>query len=652
MRSVLPGASGWLTLVVAIQFSINSAECRSQQPGAGMGGIASGTVSAPVFDQQGRPITAGGFVDKGPVVFQDITKQAGLGSWFHKEGVPEAKFIVEANGSGVALVDYDNDGWLDIYLVNGSTFDALDEKEKPPRAALYHNNRDGTFTDVAVQAGVTNERWGYGVSVADYDNDGWPDIFVGNYGKNRLYHNNHDGTFTDVAEKAGVALGNWSSGSAWGDYDGDGRLDLYVTGYVHLDRDNLPIAGTKSFHYASCQYRGADVNCGPRGLTGEADHLFHNNGDGTFTDMTANAGVEDKERYFGFTAIFIDLNDDGKPDLIVGNDSEPNFLYVNKGDGTFEDDSYTSGFALNEAGREIASMGIAPGDYENNGQIDFLVTDFSDDYKVLYRSDGGPNFTDVSYKAGVAQSTIPFVGWGDAFIDYDNDGWLDLFLVNGHVYPQVDQHKNWGMTYAERPQLFHNLPGAAGERHFQPVPAVAGTGLAVLTPGRGAAFGDLFNDGKIDVVINPNIGPPVLLRNVNPDHHHWVEIRLIGGEKSPRDATCAKVYLNANGMRMRQDVLASGSYISANDRRTHFGLGDATDAGVAEIHWPSGAVEKIKLPAADRIYTITEGKGITSALCGGRPCTDPSEAVHQSPSAKSLMGHSFLFHHAEFSQSK
>ena len=264
-------------------------------------GIASGVAATPVYDEQKRPITAGGFVDQGPVVFEDITKEAGLSGWIHKMGVPEKKFIVETNGSGVGLIDYDNDGWLDIYLVNGSTFDALDGKETPPHAALFRNNHDGTFTDVPQKAGVTNDRWGYGVRVADYDNDGWPDIYVGNYGKNRLYHNNHDGTFTDVAEKAGVALGNWSPGSTWGDYDGDGLLDLYVTGYVHFDRNNLPIAGTKAVGYAFCQYRGAAVNCGPRGLQGEPDHLFHNNGDGTFTDVTVKAGVEDKDKYYGFT---------------------------------------------------------------------------------------------------------------------------------------------------------------------------------------------------------------------------------------------------------------------------------------------------------------------------------------------------------------
>lgn len=585
-----------------------------------MGGIAGGIGAAPQYDEQKRPITAGGFVEKGPVIFQDITKQAGLSGWVHKMGVPQKDFIVETNGSGVCMVDFDNDGWLDIYLVNGASFDSLDGKEPTPHAALFRNNHDGTFTDVAQKAGVLNDRWGYGCSVADYDNDGWPDLYVGNYGKNRLYHNNHNGTFTDVAEEAGVTLGNWSPGSAWGDYDGDGKLDLYVTGYVHFDRNNLPIAGTKAVGYAQCQYRGAGVNCGPRGLMGEPDHLFHNDGNGKFTDVTVKAGVEDKDRYYGFTAIFVDVNNDGKPDLVVGNDSEPNFLYINKGDGTFDDQSYVSGFALNKDGREIASMGIAPGDYENNGLIDFYVTDFGDDYKVLFHNDGDASFTDLSYRAGVAQPTIPFVGWGDGFLDYDNDGWLDLFEVNGHVYPQVDQH-DWGTSWAERPLLFHNVPDAKG-RKFEIMPAVMGTGLASVIPARGAAFGDLFNDGKIDVIINPIDGPPVLLRNVNPDQHHWVEMKLIGNGKSPKDATCATVYLKANGMRMRQDVLASGSYISANDRRLHFGLGDATDAGTAEIHWPSGKVETIKLPAADRIYTIEEGAGITAALCSGKDCAD------------------------------
>jgi hypothetical protein len=586
-----------------------------------MGGIASAGVFAPVYDQNRRPITAGGFVDNGTVVFEDVTQAAGLSGWRHEMGTPQKKYILETDGSGVGLIDYDNDGWLDIYLVNGSTYDAISGKRTPPHAALFHNNHDGTFTDVAEIAGVTNDRWGFGVAIGDFDNDGWPDIFVANYGQNRLYRNNHDGTFTDVAQQAGVTLGNWSKGATWGDYDGDDRIDLFVSGYVHYDLNNQPSAEDGTASTAHCQMRGVPVMCGPRGLPGEPDNLFHNNGDGTFTDVSVKAGVSDPNRFYGFTAIFVDVNNDGKVDLLVANDSEQNYLYINKGDGTFDDQSYVSGFAFNYDGREIASMGLAVGDYLNNGFVDVLDTDFSDDYKALYRNDGNGNFTDVGREAGFVQMAVPFVGWGDGLIDYDNDGWKDLMMINGHVYPQVDEH-NWGTTYAERPLLFHNNHHGK----FDYVPPVKGSGLAVVVPGRGAAFGDLFNNGKIDVVINPVDGPPVLLKNVNPDHHHWVELKLVGGadpktgRKSPRDAIGATVYLTANGMRQRQDVMSGGSYISSNDQRPHFGLGDATDAGTAEIQWPSGQVEKVKLPAVDRIFTITEGQGITGVLCAVQPC--------------------------------
>jgi hypothetical protein len=589
---------------------------QQRQPPSGMGGISSAGTFAPVYDEEKRPITAGGFVDKdhGTVVFEDDTKAAGLSKWLHVMGTADKKYILETDGSGVGLIDYDNDGWLDIYFVNGSTYDAMSGKKTPPHAALFHNNHDGTFTDVAAKAGVTNDRWGFGVAIGDFDNDGWPDIFVANFGKNRLYHNNHNGTFTDVGEKAGVTLGNWSDGATFGDYDGDGRLDLFVSGYVHYDLKHQPTA-ENGVPFAFCQLHQTPVMCGPHGLQGEPDHLFHNNGDGTFTDVSVKAGVSDPGAYYGFTSIFVDVNNDGKVDLLVANDSEPNYLYINKGDGTFQDQSYISGFALNNDGREIAAMGLAVGDYMNNGLVDLLVTDFSDDYKALYHNDGDASFTDVADQAGITQMAVPFVGWGAGFPDYDNDGWKDIVMINGHVYPQVDQH-DWGTTFAERPLLFRNLHNGK----FEYVPPVKGSGLATLTSGRGAAFGDLFNNGKIDVVINPIDGPPVLLKNVNPDHHHWVELKLIGGEKSPRDAVGATVYLSANGMRQREDVMSGGSYISSNDQRPHFGLGDATDAGTAEIHWPSGAIEKIKLPAEDRIFTITEGKGITGVLCAKQPC--------------------------------
>jgi enediyne biosynthesis protein E4 len=605
-------------ILFLIVFPVSGLAQKPEQPAPGGmgGGIASAGVFAPVYDEQHRPITAGGFVDKGIVVFEDATQAAGLSTWQHEMGTLQKKYILETDGSGVGLIDFDNDGWLDIYLVNGSTYDALSGKRTPPHAALFHNNHNGTFTDVAAKAGATNDRWGFGVAIGDYNNDGWPDIFVANFGSNRLYRNNRDGTFADVAQEAGITLGNWSDGAAWGDYDGDGRLDLFVSGYVHYDLNNQPNSQAGSASTANCQMRGVSVMCGPRGLPGEPDHLFHNNGDGTFTDVSAKAGVSDPDAFYGFTAIFVDINNDGKVDLLVANDSERNFLYINKGDGTFEDQSLISGFAYDFDGREIASMGLSVGDYMNNGLIDVLDTDFSDDYKALYRNDGGGNFTDVAREAGIARIAVPFVGWGDGLIDYDNDGWKDIMMINGHVYPQVDGH-NWGTTYAERPLLFRNNH----QGKFDYIPPVKGSGLAVLTPGRGAAFGDLFNNGKIDVVINPADGPPVLLKNVDPDRHHWIELKLIGGAKSPRDAVGATVYLNANGIRQREDVMSGGSFISSNDQRPHFGLGDATDAGTAEIHWPSGRVEKVKLPAVDHIFTITEGRGITGKFCAAQPCS-------------------------------
>jgi enediyne biosynthesis protein E4 len=592
------------------------------------GGMANAGPQKAEFDSQHRPITAGGFVKTGPVVFMDVAETAGLTRWHHTAGTPEKRLILEAKGPGVCLLDYDNDGWLDIYLVNGSTYDALAGKTTPPHAALFHNNHDGTFTDVTEKAGVANDRWGYGCVVGDYDNDGWPDLYVTNYGENRLYHNNHDGTFTDVAEKAGVTVGTaqqpvWSTGATFGDYDGDGRLDLFVGGYAQIDLSNPPYSGSKAVNFAFCQYRGVQVMCGPRGLKGEHDHLFHNNGDGKFTDVSKKLGVDDPNGYYGLGALFADVNGDGKPDLLVANDSTPNYLYMNKGDGTFEDQSYESGFALNADGREAANMGLAAGDYENNGHLSIVSTTFADDYNILFQNDGKGFFTDVSYQAGIAESSIPFVSFADGFLDYDNDGWKDLLIINGHVYPEVDKHPEWGTSYAERPLLYHNLKNGK----FDLVPAVEGTGLAVVSVGRGAAFGDIFNDGKISVVINNMDGVPVLLRNVNPDHHHWVELKLIGGPKSPRDAVGSTVYLEANGMRQRGDVLSGGSYLSSNDMRVHFGLNDATDAGTAEIHWPSGVKEKLKLPAVDRIYTVTEGQGITGALCGGKPCVEEAPAA-------------------------
>jgi hypothetical protein len=572
---------------------------------AQQGGTSTGGAHPAVRDAESRPITAGGFVDGAPVVFLDITHAAGLDKFHHRSGGPEKRTILETPGSGVALLDYDDDGWLDIYLVNGSTFPALKGKQSAPHAMLLHNNHDGTFTDVTEKAGVTNERWGFGAAVGDYDNDGWPDIYVSNFGKNRLYRNNQDGTFTDVAEAAGVTLGGWSTGATWGDYDRDGLLDLFVPGYVKFDPEHPPISGQGGLPAGFCQFRGVEVMCGPRGLPGEGDHLFHNNGDGTFTDVSARAGVSDPKGYYGFASVFVDVDDDGWLDLAVANDSVPKYLYRNKRDGTFEDISYMSGFALNDDGREQAAMGIAVGDYNRDGKVDFYITNFSDDYNTLYRNDGDQSFSDVSRRAGIATLTIPFLGWGTGFLDYDNDGWPDLFVANGHVYPGVDK-QDWGTTWAQRPLLLRNVNGTK----FEEVPPATGSGLAAVVTGRGAAFGDLFNDGHIDVVINNMDAGPTLLRNVVKNGNHWLTFKLVGGRKSPRDSIGAKVFVTAGGARQRGDVFSGGSYASSSDQRVHFGIGTATKVDRVEIYWPSGVKQDIAVPGADRIYTVVEGKGI------------------------------------------
>jgi hypothetical protein len=599
---------------IVFSFLLSAAILNAGQPAFGQpartqsqASVSTGAAHAAVLDSESRPITAGGFVDRGPVIFRNVADKAGLTGWRHVMGTPQKQFIIEANGSGVGLLDYDNDGWLDIYLVNGSTYDAAKGAAPAPRAALFHNNHDGTFTDAAEKAGVTNGRWGFGVAVGDYDNDGWPDLYVTNFGKNRLYHNNHDGTFTDVAEKAGVTLGNWSTGATFGDYDGDGRLDLFVPGYVHYDFAHPPVPGSEAVGYKFCVMRGRNIMCGPRGLQGEPDHLFHNNGDGTFTDVSKKAGVSDPECHYGLTGVFVDVNNDGKLDLIVTNDSTSNYLYLNKGNGTFEDASYASGYAFNENGRETASMGVAIGDTRDNGLLDLYNTVFSDDYNPFYRNDGGGNFTESSYLMGIAEATIPFLGWGTGFLDYDNDGWLDLFAANGHVYPFVDT-SDWGTTFAQRPLVFHNLTRGKMEL----VPAVKGTALAETFTARGAAFGDLFNDGKLDVVINQIDRPPALLRNVSAGKNHWVGLKLIGGPHSPRDAVGATVYLTAGHIRHRADVMSGGSYASSNDQRLHFGLGAAATVEKVEIHWPDGVHETVVLRSVDRFFTIEEGKGTFS----------------------------------------
>src|SRR5947199_6285937 len=439
-----------------------------QQP---MGGVSTGAA----LNYTSRRTT--GITDpKAPVVFEDATDKTVLANFKHHSGTPAKDYIFEVSSGGVAIFDYDGDGLPEIYLLNGSTLPALQGKEKPRRAALYHNLGNWKFEDVTDKAGVANERWGMGVAVGDYDNDGRLDLYVTNFGVSRLYHNNGDGTFTDVAEKLGVARKGWSTGATWGDYDGDGRLDLFVPGYVEMDFDNLPRSPAEANKPGAvgqnfCQFRGAPVMCGPRGLTGESDTLYHQKPDGTFEDVSAKAGVDDPQGYYGFSSAFVHANEDDLLDLIVVNDSTPKQLYINKGDGTFEDAGYASGVALNENGREQAGMGLAVGDYDNDGRVDFYITNFSDDSNTLYHNDGEANFTDVTMQADVGLPTIPFLGWGTAFLDFDGDGWKDVIVANGHVYPAVDAQQ-WGTSYAQQLLLFKNLPhpdpqqAAKGARKF------------------------------------------------------------------------------------------------------------------------------------------------------------------------------------------
>jgi hypothetical protein len=573
------------------------------------GGAATG---APVNYTSKRTI---GITDpKAPVIFEDVTEKTALANFKHRAGTLTKDYIFEIASGGVAILDYDGDGLPDVYLLNGSTLQALQGKEKPPRAALYRNLGNWKFEDVTDKAGVANERWGMGVAVGDYDNDGRPDMFVGNFGVSRLYHNNGDGTFTDVAEKAGVARKGWSTGASFGDYDGDGRQDLFVPGYVDMDLANLPPSPSEATKPGGvgqnfCQFRGVPVMCGPRGLTGEADTLYHQKADGTFEDVSAKSGVNDPQKYYGFSSAWVHADDDNLLDLIVVNDSTPKQLYINKGDGTFEETGYPSGVALNENGREQAGMGLAVGDYDNDGRVDFHITNFSDDSNVLYHNDGDGNFTDVTFQAGLGEVTIPFLGWGTDFLDYDNDGWKDLFVANGHVYPTVDDHQ-WGTSYPEQSLLFHNLKNGKFER----VGAPAGTALAQAWAARGIAFSDLDGDGRLDLVVNNIDSKPTLLKNIATGVGHWLELRLIGdvARKSPRDATGAIVYVTTGKLRQRQDVISGASYASQNDMTLHFGLGAATAVDKLEVRWPDGSVETVNVPGVDRKLIVTEGKGVYS----------------------------------------
>ncbi len=500
---------------------------------------------------------------------------------------------------GVLLVDYDQDGWQDIYFTNAPSVDMAQHGQKA-RSALYHNNQNGTFSDVTDKAGVAYPCWAMGGAVADYNNDGWPDILVTCAEGVVLYRNNGNGSFTDVTRQAHLVDPRWATGAAFADYDGDGFVDLMITRYVELDLKNLPKFGAGP----TCHYRGIAVQCGPRGMKGLGDSLYHNNGDGTFTEVSKSAGVDDAHGRYGLGLSWSDFNDDGRIDLFVANDSTPNYLYRNDGNGHFADVSFASGTALGSDGGEMAGMGVAVCDYNHSGRFSIHVTNFEDQNNSLYRNDGNLSFTEDSYAAGIGTATVPYLGWGTGCVDLDNDGWPDLFVVNGHVYPQVDRLAV-GAKYQERKLVFLNQHDGT----FQDVSALVGPALATPQASRGAAFGDLDNDGALDVVVENIDGTPLILRNIGGNQKHWVTLELIGG-KSNRLAIGSKVKAVAGPLIQVDEVRSGGSYLSQSDLRIHFGLGEADKLNRVEIRWPSGRTETLQNLAADQFYLIQEGEGI------------------------------------------
>lgn len=545
-----------------------------------------------------------------PVVFRNVTANTALKDFTCVGGGKDKEFIVETTACVVAVFDFDRDGLPDIYLLNGSTIAAENGNEKAPKSALFRNLGNFKFENVTEKAGVANERWGMGVSVGDYNNDGWPDIFVGNYGISRLYKNNGNGTFTDVAPAIGLDLKGWHTGATFGDYDKDGRLDLFVPAYLQFDLKNLPpspldVENGKNVGRNFCQFRGQPVMCGPRGLKGAKDSLFRQTPEGRFEDVSAKAGVTDEGNFYGFSSVFVDIDDDNDLDLLVVNDSTPKQLYINVGDGKFEETGYPSGIALSENGREQAGMGLGVGDYDNDGRVDFHITNFSDDSNTLYRNDGDANFTDITFQAGLGETTIPFLGWGTSFIDFDNDGWKDVIVGNGHVYPVVDKFQ-WGTSFRQQILLFRNTPQPNGRYKFERVAAAPNSGLSDPVCARGLAVADLDRDGKLDVITSNMDSSPMILQNVNADKNNWIGVRLEGDPSRgiPKDAIGTKVFVVTGKIRQRFDLTSGAGYASQSEQVIHAGIGAATAVDMIEIHWPNGQIDKISSPKLNIVATI------------------------------------------------
>jgi hypothetical protein len=537
----------------------------------------------------------------GEVQFIDVAEKAGLTVPNVWGGVDRKRVIVETKGSGIAFFDYDNDGWLDIYLTNGSRLNAHWPPGEVPTTHLYKNNRDGTFTDVSQKSGLARSGWQTGVCVGDYDNDGWDDLFCTFWGRNILFHNNGDGTFTDVTRKAGLyqEKGRWGTGCSFLDYDRDGHLDLFVCNFVALDPDHPPSMDNAAF----CQWKGVPTMCGPRGLPGDTNILYHNNGDGTFTDVSAKAGILAPGPRYSISSVSYDFDNDGWPDIYVAVDSMPSILFQNNHDGTFTDIAVQAGCAYNADGHEQAGMGIGVADYDGDGWLDIFKTNFADDTCDLYHNNGDGTFTDLSFDSGVGINNN-YVAWGCGFIDYDNDGWPDIVQVNGHVYPEIDNY-NFGETFKNPRLVYRNL----GNGRFKDVSARMGPGITDRHSSRGAAFGDYLNDGCMDVLILNMNEKPSLLKNIGGNRQNWIKLKLVG-TKCNRTAIGARAWVTTGKHRQVNEVASGGSVMSQNDLRLHFGLGKAETVDLIEVKWPTTQkIERFTQVKANQILTIREGEG-------------------------------------------
>lgn len=565
---------------------------------AKLSGLALLVVLAAGSAQRGTPYPASRSF-AAPAWFVNVAPQAGLAMRNANGEAASKNYIIETTGGGVAIFGYDHDGWPDIYLTSGQNLHGEPDADGPPTGRLYHNNHDGTFTDVTKQAGLAVSGWAQGACVGDYDNDGWDDLFVTYYGKNRLYRNDHNGRFTEVAEQAGVAGDGtkWGTGCAFVDYDRDGKLDLFVANYVQFDLKTAPKPGDGM----TCIWKGTPVECGPRGLPYTTNLLYHNVGNGKFADVTKTSGITATNGHYCLGVSTLDYNRDGWPDIYVASDSTPSILYRNNRNGTFTDVAVDSSVAFSDDGNEQAGMGTTVGDYDGDGWPDIFKTNFSDDISSLYRNNRDGTFTSTIYEAGLGLNTH-YLGWGVMFLDVDNDGWPDLLLANGHVYPQVTADR--GANYREPRVLYWNQ----GNGKFKEVTSTAGPGITEPMPSRGLAVGDLWNDGRQSAVINDMDEKPMLLVNLAANANHWLGV-ILEGTQSNRDGIGARVTVTAGGRNWVQEERGGTSYLSSSDLRLHFGLGAASSIEHIDVMWPSGREERFPGGAADRFVTLTEGSG-------------------------------------------